>query len=139
MTLAKQPLKAYNVTHREELGTRTVQASSPEEACKLLGYLVNDCLTEEARLYDRYLKGEGSQIMVKLSTRVCPFQYAVCQLRDDTECPNRPDAPDATGWIKQATRSHLCEHVGPEITRKEWQGRYKWAKINEIPPAINRQ
>jgi len=135
MTTENKPLKAYRVTHREELKAKTVLAGTPEEAAKLAGYLIDDCHVEETEKYDRYLKGHGSQIMIKLSIRICPFQDAVCQLQDDLECPNRPDAPDITSWVKQATKAHLCEHVGDEITRKEWLGRYKWAKIDEIPPA----
>lgn len=138
MTHENKPLKAYHVTHREELKAKTVLASSPEEACQLLSYPIDDCYVEEIQKYSRRLAGEGSQIMVKLAIRICPFQDAVCQLQDDLECPNRPEAPDITGWIKQATKSHLCEHVGAEITRKEWLGRYKWTKIAEIPTASTR-
>ena len=126
-----QELKIYEVTHRET-GEKSYQAAqTAEDACKQAGWLIGDCFIREEKPKRKARGDNHSAMLVKIPCQVCPFQYAECRKPATEECPTRPTAPELQNWIKQATESHLCNHIGQELSQTNYHLGQKWVPIKQ--------
>ena len=135
-----QELKIYEITHRETGKVIYQPATNAESACQQVGWIIGDCYVRTpSPRYHHHKKGE-STILAKIPCQVCPFQYAECRKPAEAVCLCQPNSPELHEWLKQISQAHLCEYVGVELTRNDYNLGQKWLPIEdairELAPQI---
>ncbi|MBA7661065.1 hypothetical protein ES703_69077 [subsurface metagenome] len=126
-----QELKIYEVTLRAT-GKKSCQpATTAEDACKQAGWLIADCFVVAQKPRHEHRDKQEPQTLVKIPCFTCPFQYAECRKPATEECPTRPSAPELQNWLKQAAEAHLCNYVGQELSKTDYQLSQKWLPMDK--------
>ncbi|MBA7563525.1 hypothetical protein ES708_05184 [subsurface metagenome] len=126
-----QELKIYELTNKDTGERHLSVSTNAQDACKQAGWLIGDCYVNQQKP-KRKAGGDGhSALMVKIPCLTCPFQYAECRKPATEECPTRPSAPELQNWLKQATEAHLCDYVGQELSKIDYQLGQKWLPMEQ--------
>ncbi len=124
-----QDLKIYEITNRDTGIRRFEAATNAEDACKQAGWLIGNCYVNEQKPRMKPVPDHNPLALVKILCQVCPYQYAECRKPASEECPVRPNTPELGEWLKQATQAHLCDYVGQNLAKKDYQLGQKWLTI----------
>jgi len=132
--MGNEELKIYQVTSRIT-GERCYSVSyTAEDACKQAGGVTLDCDVIEQKPVRKDTPDQGYRLLIRLPCEVCPYQYAECKKPEGAECPVRSELPELADWLKQATKAHLCSHIGQELVKCDYLLRQKWLTVED---AIN--
>jgi len=126
-----QQLKIYELHNRDTGERRISVATNAQDACSLAGWQIGDCFVIEVKEQRGHSKAGDPPLKVKIPCEVCLYQYAECQLPTDKECPCRPESPDLREWWRQAAEAHLCDFVGQQLKRNDYNLRQKWCPMDE--------
>ncbi|MBA7579225.1 hypothetical protein ES708_21094 [subsurface metagenome] len=128
----------WTIYHRPSDKTETIVATSVITAYALLAWKPGDCDIRETKPLWSFLEHGEKVLYSKETTKICPYQYAACEVPNNFECPCRAEAPGWEEWEKQAISSHLCPHVGVELTLEQWNHRFKWTAVENLSAEITR-
>ncbi len=135
-------LKIYEVTHKATGVKHYSVSTNAQDACQQAGWPIGDCFVYEQTPRRKPMPHHKFLTMVKLPCRVCLYQYGECVNPPGEQCPCRPDSPDLNEWIKQATKAHLCPHIGKELAKVDYDLGQKWTTIEqaikELAPKLQR-
>lgn len=126
-----RPKKVYQVTHRASGEMRIIASVAAQNACAACGWMMADCHVFEATGETHTIHDHREALCVKLPCSVCSFQWAECKKYPADVCPCRPEVPDIHEWFRQATKAHLCAHVGVDLAIKDHQLHQKWLPMEE--------
>lgn len=127
----RKELKIYEITNRHT-GEKFFKVDyNAQDACKQAGWLIGDCFVSVQKPTRRTVPGEQPALLVKVPCQTCPFQYAECKKPGGEDCITRPDSPELKNWLKQATESHLCPHIGQGLIPKDYVYGRKWVSIEQ--------
>ncbi|GAI62230.1 unnamed protein product [marine sediment metagenome] len=124
-----QEVKIYIITNRSTGKKSYQEALNAEDACKQTGWLIGDCFVREVKPRYEARGGDHSALVVKIPCQTCPYQYAECLKPPDQDCPCRLKTPDLGEWMREITKSHLCQFVGEELTKTDYHLGQKWLPI----------
>lgn len=124
-------LKIYEITDRATGKKAFKAATTAYDACKQAGWLIGNCYVIEQKARYKPVPDREPLVLARVPCLTCPFQYAECKKPETEYCPTRPHAPELQEWLKQASESHLCPHVGAILTKKDYQFQQKWLPITE--------
>jgi len=124
-------LKIYEI-HNRSTGERHFSvATNGQDACSLAGWQIGDCFINEVKEQQGHSKAGEPPLKVKIPCHVCLYQYAECRLPGGQQCPCRPESPDQQEWYKQACLAHLCDFVGQQLKRDDYNLCQKWCPMDE--------
>jgi len=130
-TPVAEDCKIYELTLRTT-GEKSYQAATTaEDACKQAGWLIGDCYVNPQKPRRKHIPDQDASLLVKIPCQTCPFQYTECTKPANQGCPTRPSSPDIYEWLKQAAESHLCDYVGKDLTKKDYNLGQKWVKLED--------
>lgn len=127
-------LKIYEVTNTVTGEKHYSVSNNVQDACNLTGWSRWDCFAIESKPARHHPIGHPTGLLIRLPCEICPYQYAECRKPEDVECLVRSELPELADWLKQATKAHLCEHIGQELEKTDYLLRQKWLTVEE---AIN--
>ncbi|MBA7643198.1 hypothetical protein ES703_50917 [subsurface metagenome] len=128
---AVQQLKIYELHNRNSGERHYSVATNAQDACSLAGWQIGDCFVTEVKEQRGHSKAGDPPLKVKIPCEVCLYQYTECRKPAREQCPCRPEAPDLTEWYRQARQAHLCQYVGQELKRDDYNLRLKWCPMDE--------
>ena len=121
----------YHITNATT-GEKVLEAAhSPQEACQQAGWSVHDCYVVSARPQRRPGHYRDNQLYIKLTCKVCPYQYGECLRKDDQTCPCQSNTPDLKEWYTQVSKAHLCDFVGKHLMSQDYRLQQKWVTVEE--------
>jgi hypothetical protein len=115
--------KLYEVTNTETEQRFIAIAKDEDEAIQQSGWQVNQCAVVEVEVKHHPGHHYDPKYYVRVTIRVCPFQFCSCTLDYTEDCPYHPTSPTFNEWMTEAIQAHKCKHQGEEINDKQWRER----------------
>ncbi len=120
-----QQLKIYELHNRDTGEKRYAVGVNQMDCCRLIGWKIGDCFITEVKEQRGHGKAGDPPLKVRIPCQVCLYQYAECQKPAREQCPCRPESPDLNEWWRQAAEAHLCDFVGQELNKNDYNLRLK--------------
>ncbi len=138
-TKTANELKIYQVINRDTGELQYSVSNNAEDACKQVGWLIDDCYVIEQKPKLKMVKGENRQPLYRIPCQVCPFNYTECKNPAGEECPFQPTTPEIEEYQECVAKSHFCPHLGQDLAITDHRLNQKWLPIAEAIKELSAQ